>query len=149
MTGRLKCVKPRKLDVAKDLKKERMKANEVSRLFFLEEMHEHKLFSSCSYGDDWCENESSGFSTRDEILSTISIGMKHGYTLSRIFRLSNFLHAFHRCDELGQIGMNTIMRYLEIVSMQQDMVDTSLLSLQECCKHSNESAYDSDGDVIH
>ena len=45
--------------------------------------------------------------------------------------------------------MNTFMRYLEIVSMQQDMVDTSLLSLQECCKHSNESAYDSDGDVIH
>ena len=126
-----KSVQQRKRDVTKDLKKAREKAIQELNQFFLEEMQEYHFFSSTSHVQ--VDNSGNpGICGVDEVLCAISDGIKDSHNIGRIIYLATFLNAVRHFIGLGHICLNTFMRQLESVSVQQDVMDASLLSSRIC-----------------
>lgn len=148
MAWRLNSKKPKKKDVEKDLNKDWEMAIQESKQFFLEEMREYNLLSFPSCNVDCNGIRASVSPGLDEDLCAISDGVKHGHKMSRIFNLSSFLNVLRDYNGLGHICANQFMRYLEIVSLQQDVIDASLLGLQDCCRRSYESSYNENGELV-
>ena len=140
-----KSVQQRKRDVTKDLKKAREKAIQELNQFFLEEMQEYHFFSSTSHVQ--VDNSGNpGICGVDEVLCAISDGIKDSHNIGRIIYLATFLNAVRHFIGLGHICLNTFMRQLESVSVQQDVMDASLLSSRICCSSSNLNVFHNSGE---